>query len=446
MFFLVILVVSTVFHLLTTGRVLRTYGIRWAILVAPVLLLLGSAAVFLIPVGAMLAWACFVRGSDKTFDNTLSQSVRELLYIPVSADVKYRAKLFIDMFVSKFATGLGAALFLLLYATRQFAYRTDQPLAVVREIGLVVLVFLALWLVLTRLVYREYPAVLKKDLGRLWVPGQDVVDEHIDEKLVREVFEAIQSRERSTTLYYMNVFNLVRSNNLTPELKELLGIKRDEIKARAMDALFDVGGEAFFPGLDEAITDTEFQKEIDLIFLLPSYQKIMDERLGGIVASPSEVDRIEAANSICRMAPSPATLDALSRLLQDPSPDVVLYALNSASVHRRREHLPLILRQLANPHDGRRGPDGPGRLRTRRPGRSSPRSSARPTSPWRSAGPSRTSWPGSAPRRPPTSSSPSWPAAATTWSSRSSTPSTRSGPTGPRSASGRRTSGRSSST
>ena len=71
----------------------------------------------MIPVGAMLAWACFVRGGDKTFDNTLSQSVRELLYIPVSADVKYKAKIFIDMFVSKFATGLGAALFLVLYCT-----------------------------------------------------------------------------------------------------------------------------------------------------------------------------------------------------------------------------------------------------------------------------------------------------------------------------------------
>ena len=348
-FFLIILAVSTVFHLLTTGRVLRTYGIRWAILVAPAFLLLGSAAVFMIPAGAMLAWACFVRGGDKTFDNTLSQSVRELLYIPVSSDIKYRAKLFIDMFVSKFATGLGAAIFLLLYYTRMFGYRADQPLAVVREIGLAVLVFLALWLVLTRLVYREYPAVLKKDLGRLWAPGQDVVDTHIDERLVREVFEAIQSRERSTTLYYMNLFNLVRSNALTPELKELLGIKRDEIKARAMDALFDVAGEAFFPGVDQAITDTEFQKEIDLIFLLPSYQKIMDERLGGIVASPSEVDRIEAANSICRMAPSPSTVEALTRLLQDPSPEVVLYALNSASVHQRREHLPLIVRQLANP-------------------------------------------------------------------------------------------------
>ncbi|MGE5742178.1 MAG: Npt1/Npt2 family nucleotide transporter, partial [Candidatus Aminicenantes bacterium RBG_16_66_30] len=348
-FFLVILVVSTIFHLLTTGRVLKSYGIRWAISLAPIVLLAGSAAVFLVPLGAMLVWAWGVRGSDKTFDNTLSQSVRELLYVPVSPEVKYRAKIFIDMFVNKFATGLGAALFLALFYARSFAYRVDQPLAIIREIGLVALFFLVLWLALTRLVYKEYPAVLKKDLDQLWMDGQQVVDKHIDEKLVREVFEAIQSRERSTTLYYMNVFNLVRTNSLTPELKELLGIKRDELKARAMDALLDVGGGVFYPGLEEAITDTEFQKEIDLIYLLPSYQKIMDERLGAIASSPSELDRIEAANSVCRMVPSPSTLEALARLLRDPSSEVALYALNSAAIHRRPEHVPLILRLLGNP-------------------------------------------------------------------------------------------------
>jgi ATP/ADP translocase len=348
-FFLAILAISAAFHLLTTGRVLKSYGIRWAILVAPAFLFAASASVFLIPAAAMLVWVCAVRGGDKMFDNTLSQSVRELLYIPVAHEVKSRSKIFIDVFINKFATGLAAVLWLALNAVRRFDYRADQPLALIRETGILALGVLALWLVMTRLVYREYPAVLKKDLRPLWKPGQEVVAEQIDEKLVREVFEAIQSREWSATLYYMNVFNLVRSNSLTPELKELLGVKRNELKARAMDSLFDVGGGPFYPGLEEAITDAEFQREIDLIYLLPSYQKIMDEQLGRIVASVSEVDRIEAANSICRMAPSPPTLDALARLLQDPSPEVVLYALNSASVHRRPEHVPLILRHLANP-------------------------------------------------------------------------------------------------
>jgi hypothetical protein len=167
--------------------------------------------------------------------------------------------------------------------------------------------------------------------------------------LTLKVFNTIQSRERSATLFYMNVFDLVRSNSLTPELQELLGIKRDELKARAMDSLLDVGGEVFYPGLEEVMADAELQSEIDLVFLLPSYQEIMGRRLGEIVGSSSEVDRIEAASIIRRMVPNAPTLEALARLLQDPSSEVALYALGSAAVHRRPEHVPLVLRQLANP-------------------------------------------------------------------------------------------------
>ncbi len=351
--FLVILIVSTIVHLAATGHVLKTYGIRWAIVIAPVALFLGSLSVFAIPAGALLAWAMFARGGDKLFDNTLSQSVRELLYVPVPADVKYKGKIFIDMFVNKFATGLGAALFWTLYRVRQLAYRSDGTLSgalvIVRETGVLALVFLVLWLVMTRLVYREYPGVLKKDIRKLHKEGAEAIAEHVDVGLTLEIFTTIQSAERSSTLYLMNLFNLVRRRNLTPELKALLGIKRDEMKARAMDALFDVGGGGFFPGLEEAIADPEIQKEIDLVFLLPAYQEIMGKRLGEIVGSESEVDRIEAASSLSRMAPNEATLRALGRLLQDPSPEVVLYALESAAVHRSPEHVPLILGLLANP-------------------------------------------------------------------------------------------------
>jgi AAA family ATP:ADP antiporter len=348
-FWVVILIVSTAFHLITTGRVLRSFGLRWAVLIAPACLLIGSASAFLIPATLMLAWAWAVRGGDKAFDNTLSQSVRELLYIPVPADIKYKAKIFIDMFINKFATGFGAGLFLVLRSVRKFDYRVDQPLVLIREMGVPVIVFLLLSIVLARLVYAEYPAVLKKDIRRRWKEGHRAVAEHVDVDLTFKIFNTIQSRERSTTLYYMNVFDLVRGNSLTPDLKELLGIKRDELKARAMDSLLDVGGEVFFPGLEEAIADAEFQSEIDLVFLLPSYQEIMDKRLSEIAGSPSEVDRIEAASSIRRMVPNPSTLAVLGRLLGDPSSEVVLYALGSAAVHRRPEHVPLILRQLANP-------------------------------------------------------------------------------------------------
>jgi AAA family ATP:ADP antiporter len=349
-FFLVVLVVSTLFHAATSGRFLKSYGIRWAISLAPALLLLGSASVFAIPAGLLLAWVLAVRGGDKLFDNTLSQSVRELLYIPVSADIKYKAKVFIDMFVNKFATGLGAGIFLVLQAVRHFDSRgDDQTLAIVREIGVPALAFLVLWLVLTRLVYRRYPDVLKPEIRRRWVGGETAIAAHVDVDMTMKVFNTIQSRERSTTIYLMNLFDLVSHNELTPDLKELLGIKRDEIMAQGMDALLDVGGTGFFPGIEEAVDDPDIRREIDLVFLLPAYQEIMAKRLGEIIASASEVDRIEAAKIIGRMVPNGPTLEALERLLRDPSAEVVLYALESAAVHRRPEHVPAILAQLANP-------------------------------------------------------------------------------------------------
>ena len=346
-FFLGILIISTVFHLATTGRVLKNFGIRAALLFAPVLLLGGSAAVFAVPAAALMVWAGLLRGGDKIFDNTISQSVRELLYIPVPAEVKYKAKLFIDMFVNKLATGLGAALFLVLYNVRGLAYKT--PGAQVREIGVLVLGFVGVWIVLIGIAYAEYPAVLKKDIRRRWADGDRVVQEHVDGDLVRDVFDALQSRERSTTLYFMNVFDLVRKNNLTPELKEVLGFKRDELRARSMASLLDVGGHVFFPGLEEAIADKDFESEVNLVFLLPSYQEVMGKRLAEIAGSDSEVDRMEAAKLVGLMVPAAAALGALERLMQDPSSDVVTYALRSAAIHRRPEHVPLILGRLANP-------------------------------------------------------------------------------------------------
>ena len=348
-FLFVILAVSTVVHLFTSRRFLRAYGIGWAISLAPLALLFGAAAVFLIPAGLMLLWAGFQRGGDKAFDSTLSQSVRELLYIPVPEDVKYKAKIFIDMFVNKFGVGLGAGLYLILLNVRNFEYRADQPLALIRETGVLALVFLAAWLVLTRLVYREYPDVLKPSIRKKWDQGGEVITRHVDIDLTLKIFNTIQSRERSTTLYLMNLFDLVHRKELTPELKDLLGIKRDEIEARGMDTLFDVGCAGLFPGLEEAMDDVELRHEIDLVFLLPAYQEIMAGRLNGIVASPSEVDRIEAAKIIGRMVANAPTLEALGRLLRDPSAEVAQYALESASIHRSPEHVPLILQRLGNP-------------------------------------------------------------------------------------------------
>ncbi len=346
-FFFAILVLSTLFHLAATRLVLKNFGIRLGLLVAPVVLLLGSLSVFALPVGLLMVWASLVRGGDKIFDNTLGQSVRELLYIPVPDEIKFKAKIFIDMFVNKFAVGLGAGLFLLLYHASRFAYKTES--AQVREVGILAVAFLVLWIVLTGVVYGEYPSVVKKDLARKWKDADKVVEASVDVDTTRRVFDTVQSRERSATLYVMNVFDLMRRGRLSPELKELLGFQRDELRARSMDCLFDVGGEVFFQGFEEAIADEEFGKEVEKVIQSDDYKALMEARLETIAGSASEIERMEAARLIGLMDPTPRAMRVLSVLLQDPSSEVITYALDSAAIHRRKEHIPLILSQLNNP-------------------------------------------------------------------------------------------------
>jgi len=348
-FFLAVLVLSLVFHLMTTGRVLKRFGIRMALLTAPAVLLAVSFSVFFLPVAALTAWACLIRGGDKTFDSTISQSVRELLYIPVQAEIKYKAKIFIDMFVNKFATGLGAALFLVLYHASSMAYK--PPVVQVREVGLLVFGFGAAWGGLIWLIYAEYLGIVKKDLSRHWQEGRRVVDANVDIDATRLVFDTLQSREKSSALYAMNLFQLVRKGELTPELVSIINLKEDELTARSMDAVLDVGGEVFYQGAEETMADKDFEVQVREILALDAYKTVMGRHLKNLAEErpKSEAERMEAAKLMGLMEPSPDVFSYLGRLLQDPSPDVLNYALASAAVHLRREHLPLVIRLLGNP-------------------------------------------------------------------------------------------------
>jgi AAA family ATP:ADP antiporter len=353
-FFLAIGVLSTVFHLATTGQVLKKFGIRLALLIAPSVLLLGSLSVFLVPVSGLLVWACLMRGSERAFDTTISQSVRELLYIPVPADIKYKAKIFIDMFVNKFGAGLGAALYFLAYHVLSFATYQQPTTSIsvpIRYLGILVVGFTLIWIILVWIIYAEYLGVMKKDLTRKWQDADKLIDEHVDVDRARLIFDTVQSREKSSTLYVMNLFQLVKREKLTPELMEILDFKENEMKARSLDALLDVGGEAFFRGVEETLSDKEFEVQVGEIIALDTFKLVMGQRLAEIAGkkTATEVERMEAARLISLMEPSPDVFHSLESLLQDPSPDVINYALGSAAVHLRKEHVPLIIPLLGNP-------------------------------------------------------------------------------------------------
>jgi len=339
-FFSVLLIFSYFLHILLTKRILKNFGLLLGLMIGPVFLLGGVLVVFAVPLGAMIIWALLVKGTDKSLSHSLTQSVRELLYIPVPQNIKFKAKPFIDMFVNKFAKGLGALLFLMFYTILHFS---------IRNISLIVSFFIVVWVILNTFVYKEYVKSVKKKLKIKWLDGDKYVRERVDVGLAGLIFDTLESKKKSSILYAMNIFDLVKKDKMTPELKTLISSKSDEIHASAMDSLFELDGEVLAPDIEDVLEDEEISTQIEEIMSLDVYKNVMSSHLEKVVEDESpatEVERMETAKILGMMESTPDTIKSLAKLLKDKSPEVIRYALESAGKHKDNELVPPIIKQL----------------------------------------------------------------------------------------------------
>jgi len=349
-FFAVLMIFSFLLHTFSTNRILRKFGIRIALLIAPFLLLVGSAAVFLF-MGVLFWWAIALKVTDKSLAHSLNQSVRELLYIPIPPEIKYKAKVFIDMFLNKLARGIGALF--ILSAFLVFHLKGRDAGFIVKHISMLVLIFAVIWIILNFSITREYVNIVKRNLKIKWQDADRLIGEKIDVDMTKLVFDTLESKNRSSVLYAMNLFDLVKKEKLSPELKKIISQKSDEVRASSMDSLFELDGEVLVPEMEDTIDEESLDVQIKEIMSLDVYQDLMKEKIDKIVSEggkEAEVSRMEAAKVMGMMEPSPTLIQSLSKLIRDESPEVVSYAVESAGKLKRRELVPFIIRHLSSPY------------------------------------------------------------------------------------------------
>jgi len=342
-FFTILLIFSYLLHLLSTNRILKNFGIRTALLIAPFFLLIGSLVIFLVPLSSLIYWAVLVKGTDKSLSHSLSQSVRELLYIPIDPEIKYKVKVFIDMFVNKFAKGLGALIILLFFSVLNFT---------IRQMSFIAIIFILAWVFLNLLITKEYVNIVKKHLKIKWQDADKFIREKIDIDMTKLVFDTIQSKKRSSVLYAMNLFDLFKKEKLSPELKKIISYKSDEVLASSMDSLLELDGEALLPETDDSLEDESLNTQVKEIMSLDVYQELMREHIDQVISDESkeaEVSKMEAAKVLGMMKSSSTLVHSLSRLLKDKSPEVIRYAVESAGNLKSREFVPLIIQHLSKP-------------------------------------------------------------------------------------------------
>ncbi|MBM3285439.1 MAG: MFS transporter, partial [Candidatus Aminicenantes bacterium] len=332
------------FQLLLTSPVIQRFGIRVTLLIYPLILLFCSAGIGIVAYASIVP-AILIKASDKSLAYSLNQSVRELLYIPIAPDEKYKSKIFIDMFVNRFAKGLGAVILMVLLVAFP---RT----ATIQAISLAVLGVIAVWTYLNLRVGREYTNLVKGKLELKWERGDRLVAEKIDVDFAKSVFDTLESKNRSSVLYALHLFDLIRKDRLTPEVKKLISYKADEVRAASLGTLFEQAETGLGPASQDELSEDVLEKEIAEIMALDVYQEVVKSYIEKTLADRTEastIARMEAAKAIGLMEPHAPAAAKLVDLLEDDSVEVSRYAIESAASLKRKEDVPCLMQKLKNP-------------------------------------------------------------------------------------------------
>jgi AAA family ATP:ADP antiporter len=342
-FFTGLLIFSYLVHVFLTSRILKNFGMQMALSIAPLFLFAVSIAIFFVPAVFLIYWAISIKGGEKSLAHSLNQSVRELLYIPISPEIKYKAKVFIDMFVNKFAKGIAATILLICIFLLDFS---------LEHISLIVIAFSLLWIFLNRWITREYVGNVKKNLKIQWQDADKSISETVDIDMTKLVFDTLQSKDRSSVLYAMNLFDLIKRDKMSPELRNIITYKSDQVQACAMDSLLELDGELLLPDEDDALDQNDITTQVQEIMSQDVYQQVLKEQLDKIVdekGEKGEVSRMEAAKVLGMMESDAPVTSELNKLLKDKSPDVLRYAIESAGMLKKREFVPHLINHLSTP-------------------------------------------------------------------------------------------------
>ena len=337
-------------QIILTSTLLKRYDARYLLMLAPAVIFLCS--------GGLLIWpglwaAIFLKGSERSFAFSINRSVRELLYLPIPSELKHRTKPFIDIFVSRAAKALSAALlfalFMLIFKTKPGASHVfDYQMA--QGLTYFVMVLVGVWVFLNLMIRKRLAPMYEKTITPE-VPRADIdVAEKVAVELMKQIFDTIESQKQSSVLYALNLMDLVDRNELTPELRQIISPTLDEAEVSSPAGHFDAEGVAVLLETEDDLTREDTMTSIRNTMLSDMYQQVMHIHAERILAGSgeAEVDKMELAKFIGFMPPDSPLVDKLEQLIKDPSPQVVQYAMESAAKLKRDEFIPTVVQKLSS--------------------------------------------------------------------------------------------------
>lgn len=367
-------IVGLVVQLLFTTRLLRRFGIGTMLFVLPLTVFLGSASLL---IWGTLTALVFLKGGDQILRYSLDKSTVELLYLPLAHRVKLQAKWFIDTVLWRLGDGL-AGLVVLVFATY-----LHIP---ARQLSYIVLLLIAGWLAAVFVGSRQYLAVLKELLNQHRLSTEQASTLILDRSTSELLASKLQVSDPKEILYALKFYGVERAKTPHPAVRTLLQHPSGEVRQQALVILSASGDTTVLPTVEKMLKDPEIavrteamlylvhHAHADPLLMLQELSEFDDFSLRSAVATylaqPGETQSLETAGKILEamaneegetgqrarqeaarlLGDLPDCFDPLlSRLLEDPSKDVVREAIHSAGKLRKEALISQLLKQFHDP-------------------------------------------------------------------------------------------------
>jgi AAA family ATP:ADP antiporter len=208
-----------------TSQIHRSFGLAVALMILPIGL--ASTAALILATGAL--WAPAVaRVLDTSIRYTIDKTTREVLFLPLPADVKYRAKPFVDVTMDRLTKALGALLILVLI--KPWGLGLSWP-----SLSYASLLISALWMVTARRARAEYLTTFRRGIeAHALVPAAEQSG-MADQATVELLVEELSSPDDLSVLYAIDMLTTLDKRNLITPL--LLRHDSPAVRARALRTL-----------------------------------------------------------------------------------------------------------------------------------------------------------------------------------------------------------------
>jgi AAA family ATP:ADP antiporter len=240
--------IGFVIQVFLTSRIHRVLGIGFALLMLPVSMA-GAATMILLN---RALWAPSVgRIIDTSIRYTIDKTSREVLFLPLPADLKYRAKPFVDVTMDRLAKGVGAVL--MLVAIKKWGLGLDW-----QQLSYVSLVLIVLWVLTAVAARRSYLRSFRNNLDTQDVVPSEVTFTSPDPATVETLVSELSNPEPRRVLYAIDLLDAMDKRSLVTPL--LMWHTSPEIRARALGIAEAAGpdqADRWLPGVERALTDSE---------------------------------------------------------------------------------------------------------------------------------------------------------------------------------------------